>query len=195
MDVSAPNHGGEVLIGGDYQGSNEAIRNAEIAYVGEHAQVLAHSTEHGAGGKVIVWGDQSSSHLGWIDVNGSHRGGFIEVSSPGHLCYRGNVDLSSKWGEPGELLLDPSDITIGNFSGAGSSNPSFPTGPNEYNPSGSSGNLAVADLMNGLNSGNVTLLTTGGAGGSGNVAFNSGINLTWNTATTFSIVTTGTIGL
>jgi len=192
VDVSAKTAGGEVLLGGDYQGKNPTIKNAEHVFVSRNAEVLAQSEED-KGGRVIIWGDKSAQYYGAIDVSGPSAGGFIEVSSPDYLCYRGNVDLSSKWGEPGELLLDPSDITIGNFGG--SSNPSFPTSPNEYNPPGSSGQLAVANLMNGLNSGNVTLLTSGGSGGRGHVLFPSGINLTWNAATTFSIVTSGEIDL
>jgi len=190
VDVSAPGKGGEVLIGGDYQGKNDAIKNAEVAFVGDRAQIFAHSTESGEGGKVIVWGDQISSHLGLIDVSGPYGGGFIGVSSPKNLCYRGRVDLSSKWGTPGELLLDPSDITV---VSSGSSNPSFPTTPGNYNPPGvSSATLSIPDLQSGLNSGNVTISTSAGSGGLGTVLFDS-VNLSWNASTKLTVLADGNI--
>ncbi|MGE0832913.1 MAG: filamentous hemagglutinin N-terminal domain-containing protein, partial [Simkaniaceae bacterium] len=193
IDVSGLNGGGEVLLGGDYQGKNRAIKNAENVFIGAEAHIFAQSTESGKGGKVIIWGDNSAQYFGSIDVSGMTGGGFVEVSSPLHLCYQGDVNLSSKQGLKGELFLDPSDITIGSFGGT--STPTFPTSPGNYNPPGSSGNLDIANLTSGLNSGNVTVSTSAGSGGSGNVTFNSGINLTWNAPTTFTILADGQVSL
>ena len=71
-------------------------------FVSRNAKVLAQSEED-KGGRVIIWGNKSAQYYGAIDVSGSLGGGFIEVSSPAYLCYRGKVDLSSILGPRGEL--------------------------------------------------------------------------------------------
>jgi filamentous hemagglutinin family protein len=185
VDGSGTGNGGEVLIGGDYQGKSPFIKNAQVTFIDEQAQVYAHSKESGEGGRVIVWGDQSSSHLGLIDVSGITGGGFIEISSPKHLAYQGSVDLFSVQGNRGTLFLDPTDITIGNYGG--SSSPSFPTSPGEYHPNVNSATLDVSNLASGLNSGNVLISTSSSFSSQGNVTFATGTTLSWGAATTLTI--------
>ena len=183
VDGSGTRNGGEVLIGGDYQGKNPLIKNAQVAFIDKQAQVYAHSKVSGVGGRVIVWGDQSATHLGSIDVSGVTGGGFIEVSSPKHLSYRGKVDLSTVKGDRGTLFLDPTDIIIGNYGG--SSNPHFPTSPGEYHPNATSADLDVSNLASGLNSGNVLISTSSSFSSQGIVTFDA--NLSWSAPTTLTI--------
>ncbi|VAW64046.1 hypothetical protein MNBD_GAMMA09-1697, partial [hydrothermal vent metagenome] len=49
VDVSGANGGGEVLVGGDRQGLNKNIRNAEFLYMGKNAKVLADALDNGNG--------------------------------------------------------------------------------------------------------------------------------------------------
>jgi len=47
--------GGEVLIGGDYQGKNPDITNAKTVTVAKDANIGACALETGDAGKIIVW--------------------------------------------------------------------------------------------------------------------------------------------
>lgn len=115
IDASGKTGGGEVLIGGDYQGKNPGIKNASHTYVGDKATIAADALERGDGGKVIVWADDSTRHYGNISVradNNTGGGGFVEVSGKNHLHFDGMVDTTASNGNHGTLLLDPQDITI-----------------------------------------------------------------------------------
>ena len=76
IDVSGDAGGGEVLIGGDFQGKGE-VRNASRTYVGADATIRADAETDGDGGKVIVWADEATRFYGDI----SARGG-AEASEP-----------------------------------------------------------------------------------------------------------------
>ena len=53
IDASGARGGGEILVGGDYQGGNAAIRNASSTTVGVDATLHADASTDGYGGKVI----------------------------------------------------------------------------------------------------------------------------------------------
>ena len=115
IDVSGSHGGGTVLIGGDYQGNNPEISNAEVTYVAEKAQIRADAASDGNGGKVILWGDRGTGFFGTISARGGEvggDGGFVEVSSPQYLDFAGKVDTSAPQGKTGLLLLDPCTVTI-----------------------------------------------------------------------------------
>lgn len=107
--------GGEVLIGGDYQGSNPAIRNAQTTGINFSTNISANATESGDGGKVVVWSDQQTDYYGDISATGgtlSGDGGLIEVSGKENLTFGGSANASASNGAAGELLLDPKNITV-----------------------------------------------------------------------------------
>jgi filamentous hemagglutinin family protein len=115
VDVSGTNGGGQILIGGDYQGKNSAIPNAQMTFVGAGAQLNASATEQGDGGKVIVWSDRSTRVFGDIQARGGSgggNGGLVETSSKVGLEYAAKVDVGASNGKGGTLLLDPESITI-----------------------------------------------------------------------------------
>lgn len=115
VDVSGTNGGGQILIGGDYQGKNSAIPNAQMTFVGAGAQLNASATEQGDGGKVIVWSDRSTRVFGDIQARGGRNGGnggLIETSGKQGLEYAAKADVSAPKGKGGTLLLDPTSITI-----------------------------------------------------------------------------------
>jgi len=118
IDASGAHGGGEVLIGGDYQGKNPEIQNAKRTYVGPDAVIDASATQNGDGGRVIVWSDEMTGFYGTADARGGVAdgdGGFVEISSKDTLIYRGFVDVSAASGEAGSVLFDPKDITIANL--------------------------------------------------------------------------------
>ncbi|MEH2065886.1 MAG: CHAT domain-containing protein [Nostoc sp.] len=114
INASGINGGGTVLIGGDYQGKG-TLPNANQTYVDSNSVIAADSKLNGNGGRVIVWGNDTTQYFGKISARGglnSGNGGFVEVSGKQNLIYSGNADLTAKNGIIGHLLLDPTDINI-----------------------------------------------------------------------------------
>lgn len=115
VDASGSTGGGQVLVGGDYQGGNAAVSNASATYLGPDAVIKANATVAGDGGKVIVWGNDVARVYGAIEARGGVQGGnggFVETSG-GYLDARPRrVDAGAPAGQAGTWLLDPYDITI-----------------------------------------------------------------------------------
>ena len=66
IDASGENGGGTVLVGGDYQGKNPAVQNADGTYFGKDAVIKADALQSGDGGKVILWGNNATRFYGSI---------------------------------------------------------------------------------------------------------------------------------
>ena len=116
ITVSGKN-GGTVLVGGDYQGKNPDIYNAQKVFVGEGVTIYANALENGDGGKVIFWADDWTKFYGYVEARGGElagNGGFVEVSGKRSLSFDGAVDLRAAYGRTGTLLLDPDNIIIAN---------------------------------------------------------------------------------
>jgi filamentous hemagglutinin family protein len=115
VNATGANGGGQALIGGDYQGKNEKIRNATTTVIGTNAKIQADAGTDGNGGTVVVWANQNTYFLGGVSVRGGSvtgDGGLVEVSGKENLMFDGEVDLGAHHGQGGTLLLDPRDITI-----------------------------------------------------------------------------------
>jgi filamentous hemagglutinin family protein len=115
IDASGENGGGTVLVGGDYQGKNPAVQNAEATYFGVDASIRADAVTNGDGGKVILWADDATRFYGSIIARGGAdggNGGFVEISGKKALDFIGKVDTTSPIGHLGTLLLDPADIIV-----------------------------------------------------------------------------------
>ncbi|MFG1495163.1 filamentous hemagglutinin N-terminal domain-containing protein, partial [Saccharospirillum sp. HFRX-1] len=115
VDASGELGGGEILIGGDYQGKNPDIPNAEKVIVGSGVLLNADANRQGDGGRIIVWADNWTRFGGSLSARGGSEGGdggFAEVSGKQNLAYFGMADLSAALGKFGVLLLDPENITI-----------------------------------------------------------------------------------
>ncbi|WP_394243757.1 filamentous hemagglutinin N-terminal domain-containing protein [Halopseudomonas laoshanensis] len=115
VDASGQSGGGSVLIGGDYQGANPAIPNAQRAFIGRDALISADALDSGDGGTVVVWSDEATRAHGRITARGGASGGdggLVETS--GHyLDVAGiRVDASAASGRSGDWLLDPTDIEV-----------------------------------------------------------------------------------
>ncbi len=117
IDASGDTGGGEVLIGGDLQGKNPDVHNAQLTYVGNDVSIKADAVTEGNGGKVILWSDDTTHFYGDISARGGGLlgdGGFVEISGKETLYADlvGTVDTSAANGETGTLLIDPTDIEI-----------------------------------------------------------------------------------
>jgi len=123
LDASGATGGGTVLVGGDYQGGNRDIPNAERTFFGAGAEIRADATQSGDGGKVIVWADEATRAYGTVSARGGELGGdggFVEVSGKQYLDFRASVDTRAPVGKGGTLLLDPDNLTI--VGGGGGTN-------------------------------------------------------------------------
>lgn len=133
VDVSGDNGGGEVYVGGGFQGNNEAILNAATTTIDENTSINADALANGDGGTVVVWSDESTDFSGSITARGgseSGNGGLVEVSGMA-LAFSGFADTSAVNGDTGWLLLDPAGIRVirnnGNVIVVNSSGGSFVT--------------------------------------------------------------------
>lgn len=114
VTASGSNNGGEIHIGGDYQGKGSRQR-AATTDIGRNAVISADAGQVGKGGRLIVWSDQRTQVDGALSARGGSRsgdGGFVETSSAGKLDFTSSVDVSAQNGKPGSWLIDPEDITI-----------------------------------------------------------------------------------
>ncbi|NLT72499.1 MAG: hypothetical protein GXX91_17640, partial [Verrucomicrobiaceae bacterium] len=121
IDVSADpaslvGNGGEVLIGGGYQGQDPSLGNAETVTAEEGSILLADAAAEGDGGRVILWSDDTTRFAGTISARGgavSGDGGFVETSgSVLSLSGSARVTTSAAHGTFGAWLLDPADMEI-----------------------------------------------------------------------------------
>lgn len=120
IDTSGSAGGGQILIGGDFQGRNPGVQNAERVHVAAGAQLRADATHEGDGGRVIVWADQDTRYHGSLSALGGAvggNGGFAEVSGKNNLLFNGSADLRAPAGLSGTLLLDPLDLIVSLTSG------------------------------------------------------------------------------
>ena len=177
IDVSGKSGGGSVRVGGDYQGGNPNISNADITYVGPKAVIKADATDAGHGGRVIVWADDTTRAYGNISARGGAHGGdggFVEVSGHRSLDFQGFVDTLAPLGRTGTLLLDPSDLTINNTTNSGGSTVGsiFTAGP-------ANSILTWGTINTLLSAGGLEVRTNQlGTGGNGDIFVNAGTTLT-----------------
>jgi filamentous hemagglutinin family protein len=115
IDVSGAQGGGEVLIGGGWQGKDSRIANAQTTTVETGVTIQANATNTGNGGTVVVWSDDVTRVGAQIEAKGGPHGGdggSVETSGKGTLVFRATVDTSAPQGKAGSILLDPRDIII-----------------------------------------------------------------------------------
>ena len=169
LSASGEMGGGKILIGGDFQGSNEDVPNSIMTFVDAGVLIEADAVAEGDGGTVIVWSDEVTSFSGQIEARGGADGGdggFAEVSGKEYLEFRGVADLRAVSGADGTLLLDPTDITVSNAVDTGT----MTFGGGQFADAISTpSNLNITTLLTQLNLSNVDVNTTSGLAGVGNI--------------------------
>jgi len=98
IDASGDSSGGDVKIGGGFQGKDASISNADLTRIELDASISADARVAGSGGKIVVWSDQATTYQGNITARGAGEGGggSAEVSGKEYLDFRGTADLSSQ---------------------------------------------------------------------------------------------------
>lgn len=188
-EVSARNadgSGGEILIGGDYRGSNAAVANAARTVVTASGQLDASSVSAAAkAGRVIVWADDATRFLGTLRATGA-GGGFAEVSGKRWLDF--NPATTVQLGAGGTLLLDPDALVISSAADSGTS--ASGTNPFTFGATTTPATLNVTTLQNQLAASNVILDTSTSAG---DITFNSAV--TWATNNSLTVRSGNNINL
>jgi filamentous hemagglutinin family protein len=183
IDASGQTGGGKVNIGGAYQSGAElpASKNVTVA---QGAVVKANAVGSGKGGDVVVWSDGNTAFHGHAEAKGgqsSGDGGSMEISGKDTLDFDGTVDLRAANGKTGDLLLDPTDITI---SSAASQNV---TGSTPYRPNADNVTsvLNTTTLQNNLVSASITVQTRTTGSQPGNITVADPI--TWASTNTLTL--------
>lgn len=182
--------GGQVRVGGDYQGQNASVPNAQAVYVDAQARIEADATQQGDGGRVIVWSDDVTRMHGQISARGGAaggNGGFAEVSGKQYLEFTGGADLRAPAGTAGTLLLDPNDIVIEVLG------PTQTSTGNVFAGGTGQSKIKESDLEQQLALSSVIVSTDAGSGGTGNITVADGVNIAWSTANTLGLQADGGI--
>jgi filamentous hemagglutinin family protein len=115
LDASGAAGGGEVLVGGSWQGKGP-LANAQNTIAQAGSVIRADATAQGDGGTVVLWSDGTTRTAARISARGGAQGGNggrVETSGK-TLVRRGVPDVSAPKGKAGTWLLDPDYILITN---------------------------------------------------------------------------------
>ncbi len=164
IDASGGGGGGEVYIGGGWQGKDATISEAKEVIVDSSATLSANAKHHGDGGTLVVWSSDFSQVNGTLSARGEGvgtTGGAVETSSRGRLGVQGVVDVSSQLGQGGQWLLDPANITVSASPPASDTNVS--ASPN-FSATADDAVVTNTSIEAALNSGASVTISTGGVG-------------------------------
>ncbi|HGD8301157.1 TPA: filamentous hemagglutinin N-terminal domain-containing protein, partial [Escherichia coli] len=178
--------GGEVYVGGGWQGKDSNIRNADKVVMQDGARIDVSATQQGNGGTAVLWSDSYTNFHGQISAKGGEtggNGGQVETSSQGNLQAFGTVSASAKKGKAGNWLLDSADITIVNGSNDSNDSKTETTQSpphTQFAPTAAGSAVSNTSINNRLNNGtSVTILTSHTAkdgAQKGNITVNAAIN-------------------
>ncbi|EAY2228709.1 hypothetical protein B5583_23775 [Salmonella enterica] len=176
--------GGEVYVGGGWQGKDSSIRHASKVVMDKTAVIDVSAKARGQGGTAVLWSDDYTNFRGTILARGGLQGGDggrVETSSHHNLQAFGDVDASAVKGNAGEWLLDPFDITV--VSGSTDTDVNEGSGNDGiFTPDTGTSQVSNGTINNRLNSGtNVTIKTAKENSGSnqwGNHTATNNVSLT-----------------
>ncbi|EOK0793628.1 filamentous hemagglutinin N-terminal domain-containing protein, partial [Escherichia coli] len=196
--------GGEVYIGGGWQGKDSSIRNADKVVMQDGARIDVSATQQGNGGTAVLWSESFTNFRGQISAKGGENGGNggqVETSSHGNLQAFGSVSASAKKGKAGNWLLDPLDITIvdGKDTAVDETNDQSQPPHTQFTPTATGSQVSNTSINDELNNGtSVTVLTsstTAGGNQKGNITVNADINKTSGTDATLTLKADGNINV
>jgi filamentous hemagglutinin family protein len=191
VDVSHASGGGEILVGGGWQGDDSRMVNAREVEVERGVVLKADATLSGKGGTVVVWSEERTRFAGTIQARGTagQVGGRVEVSGARHIEFSGAVDVlglatpgtTGTQGTGGSATSGDSGDSKGNSSGSGSTASSgggggttASSGSGGGTTAGSgSGSTASSGGGNGSGSGNDKGTTVGAGSGTGSTTSGS----------------------
>ncbi|HAG0017820.1 TPA: filamentous hemagglutinin N-terminal domain-containing protein [Salmonella enterica] len=193
ISATGENGGGEVYVGGGWQGKDSSIRHASKVVMDKTAVTDVSAKARGQGGTAVLWSDDYTNFRGTILARGGQHGGDggrVETSSHHNLQASGDVDASAVKGNAGEWLLDPWDIEI--KAGSTDVNAAEGTGNDgTWTPNGTASSVGVDTINQRLNNGtSVTIKTASsisGANQGGNITVSGAVNKTSGADTTLTL--------
>lgn len=170
---------GKIIADGINGGKIDLLSN-DYLKLGSNSFISSNAGLYGNGGIInIIAKNRAESYKGSITqaLATYGNGGAIEFSGYGSLYAGGNFSTYSQYGLSGKLLLDPSDMFIGNY------------GDRESNIVGNDGYtyIDVNWLLEMLGQNNVELKTLQGGIGTGNITLDAGISLVYDGANKLSL--------
>ncbi|MCK5831952.1 MAG: filamentous hemagglutinin N-terminal domain-containing protein, partial [Methylococcales bacterium] len=119
LNAKGATGGGEILVGGDWQGSGD-MHQASTVTMEQGAKIDASATQKGDGGKVVLWSDINNAESittakGEIKARGGIDGGDGgQIETSGHTLDAEGiiVNAGADKGTGGLWLLDPTDSAI-----------------------------------------------------------------------------------
>lgn len=159
-DLSADGEtlGGRIRVGGDFQGINTGLREADSVRVEAGASLSADSMS-GDAGTLIVWSNHDTIFEG--DASATSRGsvgngGTIEVSGKQYLYFDGSASVHAVSGKVGTVLFDPGDVVVGAAPGIPIASPTIGSNPTSL--------VSIQSINESLQSGaNVLIITDDGS--------------------------------
>ena len=177
LDANGGSGGGQIDVGGGFQGRDASINNATNTTVGNGATLSADALISGTGGQIVVWADNDTLFDGMISARGISGGGLVEVSGKERLGFAGTVSTLSADGTAGVLLLDPRNGVISTAAHA---------------PAGSPFIINRNTLQTALGSNNVIVSTFDTiTADAGNISIND--RVLWDSAFSLSLLAEGNI--
>ncbi|MEI6732748.1 MAG: filamentous hemagglutinin N-terminal domain-containing protein, partial [Comamonadaceae bacterium] len=124
-DASGKAGGGQVLVGGGWQGKDVSIAEAKQVVQEAGSLVRVNATENGDGGTAVMWSGTATRISGELAARGAGagKGGAVETSSRLDLgvASSASVNVGADSGQGGSWLLDPTNVNVA--SGTGGSVP------------------------------------------------------------------------
>ena len=195
------NGGGKILVGGDWQGSHGVFQSTYNT-IHQGAVLDASASGFGNGGTIVAWSDITNP-LSITRAYGNFKadagilggnGGMIETSGYSLLTDGIMVSAASSFGNGGEWLLDPDDVTISSTADNGV-------------PFTSGSLISVTSINSALNSGTSVSISTTSAPSGGTITVDgsilksaggaatltlTGANIILGSSTGYSITASGT---
>lgn len=120
LDVSGAMGGGNIFVGGSFQGKGP-LANATATVIAPTAALHADALLLGDGGQIVVWSQEVTKVFAKLTAKAGiygGNGGLIETSGHKYLATtKISVDTTAPKGKKGKWLIDPSDVTVMNNGG------------------------------------------------------------------------------
>ncbi len=165
LSANGATTGGRIRVGGDFQGVDTGLREADSLRVEAGAKLSADSLG-GDAGTVIAWANQDTIFVGEVSAaarGAVGNGGLIEVSGKQFLYFDGIAAAHSIGGKAGTVLFDPGDVIVGAAAGVPVA-PGLPTvGSPPLLPAPQTSNVSITAVNTALQGGtNVLIITDDG---------------------------------
>ena len=190
LDATGQAGGGNVLVGGGWQGSDPTIQSANAVNIASGAVLNASAIQNGKGGTLVAWSDTQNS-AGVTKVQGTlfarggvqgGDGGRIETSGRWISVKDAQGDARSFIGVSGQWLFDPYNVEIISSTSTPTSittNNSDSNSPGIWVASGAASTILNTEITTLLNAGtSVATSTTGVGSDAGNITVNAPIERT-----------------